>query len=126
MKENEYVVIDDIYFTKVDEDKYLITDGELSKLLEKYECLERRHKKLIERVLRYTTAMEAKVEKYHTLAHTYKVELGRCRRKLTRIYKVFNDIEVQTVTKLIGNCDYKALIWILELIHKIKMLLKVV
>lgn len=26
---------------------------------------------------------------YRKRAHTYKVELGRCRRKLTRIYKLF-------------------------------------
>ena len=126
MKENEYVVIGNIYFTKVDEDKYIITDEELSKLIIKYRTLESFFENKYNRYNKYREQAEKRIEYYHTLAHTYKVELGRCRRKLTRIYAVFNNIETETVTRLIDKCDYRALIWILEFIHKIKMLLKVV
>lgn len=30
---------------------------------------------------------------YRTLAHTYKIELGRCVRKLTRLYKFFKRLK---------------------------------
>lgn len=126
MKENEYVVLLDIYFKKVDKNNFMINKEELSKLLEKYEYLENRYKMQKIWNERHAKQFEKRIKHYYTLAHVYKVELGRCRRKLTRIYRVFNDIETETVTRLIGKCDYRALIWILELIHKIKDLLKVV
>lgn len=126
MKENEYVVLADIYFTKVDEDKYLITDGELSKLIIKYRTLEMDFERARNWQKKYYKQTQERIKHYYTIAHTYKVELGRCRRKLTRIYRVFNDIETEMVTRLIGKCDYRVLIWGLELIHKIKDLLKVV
>ena len=94
MKENEYVVIDDIYFTKVDGDKYLITDGELSKLIIKYRCLEREYKNLQYYSKRHIEGIETKAKKYYTMAHVYKVELGRCRRKLTMIYKEIPAVDI--------------------------------
>lgn len=87
MKQNEYVVIGDIYFTKVDEDKYIITDAELSKLIIKYRTLEMDLERSRDWYNRYTKRTETKIKHYYTLAHTYKVELGRCRRKLQRIYE---------------------------------------
>lgn len=126
MNEDEYVVLLDTYFKRVDKNNFMINLEELSKLIAKYDDLEHRYKMLKIRYNKHSEQYEKRIKHYYTLAHVYKVELGRCRRKLTRIYKVFNDIELQTVTKLIGNCDYKVLVWLLELIHKIKMLLKVV
>lgn len=126
MKENEYVVINDIYFTKVDENKYIITDEELSKLIIKYRNLEMDLERSRNWYNRYTKRTETKIKHYYTLAHTYKVELGRCRRKLTRIYRVFNDIQADVVIRLIDKCDYKVLVWLLEFVEKIKILLKAV
>lgn len=125
-KSLEFIELCDVYFEKIAEDMYAINEFELLKLIKRHEYeirfMENANKKL-ETQLKLQTQYKLH---YKNLAHVYKVELGRCRRKLTRIYKVFNDIEVQTVTKLIGNCDIKVLMWLLELIYKIKMLLKVV
>lgn len=107
MKENEYVVIDDIYFTKVDGDKYLITDTELSKLIVKYRCLERDYEGLRSKFRKNTKRYEEKIKHYYTLAHTYKVELGRCRRKLTMIYKEIPAIDIDLYGEGILRVSFK-------------------
>lgn len=40
-----------------------------------------------EKTLKINAHLSKKVKHYYTLAHVYKVELGRCVRKLTRIYE---------------------------------------
>lgn len=87
MKENVYVVIDDIYITQINEDEYMLTDAEVTKLIAKYRQLEFRYDQLWNKSKKDNMRAEKNIDYYRNLAHTYKVELGRCRRKLQRIYE---------------------------------------
>ena len=124
MKENEYVVLDDVYFTKVDGDKYIIEDKELSKLIVKYRCLEREYKNVCDCSKRYYKQYKERVKKYYDLAHTYKIELGRCRRKLTRIYRAFDTLKIEMLKQYIFKYDSYTVTALIEFIGSIKKLMK--
>lgn len=84
-KDKVYFAIFDEYLEEVPnkEGCYYITDNTLTKFV--YYV---RHLELMKEFSdKREKNLNKKVKHYYTLAHTYKVELGRCRRKLTRIYK---------------------------------------
>ena len=84
-EDKTYFAIFDEYLEEVPnkEGYYYITDNVLIKFV--YQV---RHFELMQEFSdKRIKNLNKKVKHYYTLAHTYKVELGRCRRKLTRIYK---------------------------------------
>lgn len=88
-KDKTYFAIFDEYLEEVPnkEGCYYITDNVLTKFV--YQV---RHFELMQEFSdKRIKNLNKKVKHYYTLAHTYKIELGRCRRKLTRIYKYFYD-----------------------------------
>lgn len=84
-KDKVYFAIFDEYLEEVPnkEGCYYITDDVLTKFIYQIRHLEFM-KEFSDQNIR---KLNRKVKHYYTLAHTYKVELGRCRRKLTRIYE---------------------------------------
>lgn len=84
-KDKTYFAIFDEYLEEVPnkEGCYYITDDVLTKLV----YLVRHFELMQEFSDKREKNLNKKVKHYYTLAHTYKVELGRCRRKLTRIYE---------------------------------------
>lgn len=88
-KDKTYFAIFDEYLEEVPnkEGCYYITDDVLTKFVYQMRHLEYMKEFSDKRVKN----LNKKVKHYYTLVHVYKVELGRCRRKLTRIYKrLFN------------------------------------
>ena len=84
-KDKVYFAIFDEYLEEAPnkEGCYYITDNVLTKFVYQvrhFELMQEFSEKRIKN-------LNKKVNHYYTLAHTYKVELGRCRRKLTRIYE---------------------------------------
>ena len=84
-KEKTYFAIFDEYLEEVPnkEGCYYITDDVLTKFVYRM-----RHLELMNEFSKQNREkLNKKVKHYHTLAHTYKIEMNRCRRKLTRLYK---------------------------------------
>lgn len=82
--DKEYFAIFDEYLEKVPdkEDCYYITDNTLVHFIYEMTLLERQKSKAENSLYR----LRREVKHYKTLTHTYKVEMNRCVRKLTRIY----------------------------------------
>ena len=95
MKNDEYVTILDCYFKVVynqEETKYIIGDEDLARLVERVHTMERVNKRIHERHECYYKYANEKINELKKEKHVYKIELGRCVRKLTRIYKFFDTI----------------------------------
>lgn len=89
MEEKPKVCILDCYFEQLDDEGsyYKISDEELSKFIVSVRAMEDEIR-LIKNRHNYLMKIDAeKLKHYYTMQHVYKVELGKCRRKLTRIYK---------------------------------------
>lgn len=123
-KSLKFIELCDIYFEKISEDVYTINEDELLKLIKRHDYeirfMEGANKKL-EAQLKLQTQYKLH---YKNLAHTYKVELGRCRRKLTRIYKALDDVEINMVKEFLLRYDTAIVLRLMELIKSIKKLLK--
>ena len=91
MSKKEYpsVCILDCYFEQMNKDGsyYKISDKDLSKLVINIRELEFEREKTNARWNRYSRICNKKIKKLEHEKHVYKVELGRCVRKLTRIYQ---------------------------------------
>ena len=102
-KDKTYFAIFDEYLEEVPnkEGCYYITDNTLMKFVYYVRHIELMQEFSEKRIKN----LNKKVKHYYTLAHTYKVELGRCRRKLTRIYRslfeyvYFNVGDIETTKK---------------------------
>lgn len=91
MSKKEYpsVCILDCYFEQMNKDGsyYKISDKELSLLIARVNATEHELDIVINRSNYNQRRADKEIKKWRTLAHIYKIELGRCVRKLTRIYK---------------------------------------
>ena len=91
MSKKEYptVCILDCYFEQMNKagSYYRIKDRELALLVARVNALEHEKNIVINRSKYHYSRMDKEIKKWRTLAHVYKVELGRCVRKLTRIYQ---------------------------------------
>ena len=88
-KEYPYICILDCYFEQMNKDGsyYRISDEDLSKLVINIREIEFTRDKEIARFKRYAKICNNHIKKLERERHVYKVELGRCVRKLTRIYQ---------------------------------------
>lgn len=91
MSKKEYpsVCILDCYFEQMNKNGsyYRISDKELAILVARVNTLEYEKNIVINRSNYHYRRMDKEIKKWRTLAHVYKIELGRCVRKLTRIYE---------------------------------------
>lgn len=89
MEEKPKVCILDCYFEQLDDEGsyYKISDEELSKFIVSVRAMEDEIRLIKNRHNYLMKINEQRLKHYYTMQHVYKVELGRCRRKLTRIYK---------------------------------------
>lgn len=85
----DYICIEDIYFEHVNENCYIVSEDDLKRLQGKIKMSEYDKKFTIENIEKRLRIANRKIKHYQTLAHTYKIEMNRYRRKLTRIYKFF-------------------------------------
>lgn len=91
MSKNKYpsVCILDCYFEQMNKDGscYKISDKDLSKLVINIREIEFEREKEKARFERYAKICNKRIKKLEREKHVYKIELGRCVRKLTRIYQ---------------------------------------
>ena len=91
MSKKEYpsVCILDCYFEQMNKDGsyYRVSDKELSLLIARVNATEHELNVVINRSNANQRKADKEIKKWRTLAHIYKIELGRCVRKLTRIYE---------------------------------------
>ena len=91
MSKKEYpsVCILDCYFEQMNKagSYYRISDKELSLLIARVNATEHELNLVINRNNYNQRRADKEIKKWRTLAHVYKIELGRCVRKLTRIYE---------------------------------------
>lgn len=89
MEEKPKVCILDCYFEQLDNEGsyYKISDEELSKFIVSVRAMENEIRLIKNRHNYLMKINEQRLKHYYTMQHVYKVELGRCRRKLTRIYR---------------------------------------
>lgn len=95
-----YVCILDVYLEEKYSDKgtyYLIEDKQLADLIVRVRQLEFEKDAANRRNVQIQKRLATKLDRATKKAHTYKIELGRCVRKLTRIYKRLFDYHF---------CDY--------------------
>ena len=119
-KSLEFIELCDIYFEKIADDVYTINEAELLKLINRHEYEIRFMKganNKLEKQLKLQTQYKLH---YKNLAHIYKIELGRCRRKLTRIYKALDDVEIGMLKEFLLRYDTAIVLRLMELIKSIK------
>ena len=94
--DKESICVLDIYFEHYDnfkynkemyKDAYVISGKDLGLLEDKIMAIEYRGKFFEKQYTKCVDRYENKIAYYKNIAHVYKIELGRCIRKLTRIYK---------------------------------------
>ena len=106
-KEELYYCVLDCYFKALDDDLsyYKISDKEISKLIINVRELEFERNQSNARWKRYSKTCNEKIKKLEHEKHVYKVELGRCVRKLTRIYQ--NVFKAGVLGYVMGITDIK-------------------
>ena len=106
--DKESICVLDIYFEHYDNFKY--NKEMYNEFGRKF--FEEQYRKCVDRY-------ENKIIYYKNIAHIYKIELGRCVRKLTRIYKLF-DKYIFTVFKHypIGSAEFNFYIKCIEDMRK--------
>lgn len=109
MSKKEYpsVCILDCYFEQMNKEGsyYRISDKELALLVGRVNALEHEKDIVINRSNYHYRRMDKEIKKWRTLAHVYKIELGRCVRKLTRIYE--KQMQVAVLAYALGKLPEK-------------------
>ena len=82
---NIFLEVLDENVIKMEDGYYKISDESLTRIIMKIIDFQYRNRRL--KML--ADSYKDKYNRYKMKAHIYKVELGRCRRKLTNIYKMF-------------------------------------
>lgn len=96
-----YVCILDVYLEEKQSEKgtyYIVDDKQLTDLMLRVRKLEFEKDRAVRRNVQIQKCLAAKLDRATKKAHTYKVEMNRYRRKLTRIYK-----HVYILQKLVAN-----------------------
>ena len=107
-KEKEYVCILDCYFELMPKSKgsyYKISDKELNKLIVSYRVLENEMNFVKHQTSYYMDRQCKRISELKRKNHVYKIELGRCVRKLTRIYE--KQLQVAVLAYALGKLDMK-------------------
>lgn len=106
-KEDAYICILDCYFEPINKDLsyYKISDKELTRLVAEVRSLELEKDIMKGRYEIYIKRYVERIKKLEHDKHVYKIELGRCVRKLTRIYKRI--YEVCVIGNIFGSLDIK-------------------
>lgn len=107
-KEYPSVCVLDCYFEQMNKAGryYKISDKDLSKLIINIREIEFEREKEKVRFERYARICNKRIKKLERERHVYKIELGRCVRKLTRIYE--NVYRASFIGYIMGITDTKA------------------
>lgn len=103
-----YMQILDCRFEALNDDLtyYKISDKELNKLILNVSEIKHERDVADSRYKRYATVCHRKIKRLEHEKHVYKVELGRCVRKLTRIYQ--NVYKAGLLGYVMGISDIRA------------------